>query len=189
MAQHPASRSMPGLSLRPGDARRVTRALPEEVPVAMVYDGTTQAVMMATPADIADFATGFALTEGIVTDLAQIADFEQVEHALGIEARIWLRDGRGAALSARRRQMAGPVGCGLCGIDSLEQAVRPLPRVAQGGMRPGAAELAQAVEALRDAHQPLHDRPMPFTPPGSTAPAPASSPRARTWAVTTRSTR
>jgi len=145
MTRYPASRSMAGLSVRPGDERRITRTLPEEVPVAMVYDGTTQAVMMATPADIADFATGFSLTEGIVTDLAQIADFEQVAHDDGIEARIWLRGGRGAALAARRRQMAGPVGCGLCGIDSLEQAVRPLPHVGRGGPTPAASDLAQAV--------------------------------------------
>lgn len=156
MAARP-TQSMPGLSVRPGDMRELTRTLPEEVAVAMVYDGTTHAVMMATPTDIRDFAMGFSLTEGVVSDIGQIAEFEQVEHAQGIEARMWLAEGCGAALGARRRQMAGPVGCGLCGIDSLEQAVRTLPHVGSGGTILSREDLAGASAALR-AHQPLHDR-------------------------------
>ena len=157
MAPFRPVQSMPGLSVRPGDTREISRSLPEEVAVAMVYDGTTHAVMMATPADIHDFAIGFSLTEGVVSDSGQVGDFELVEHAQGIEARMWLSDGCGAALSARRRQMAGPVGCGLCGIDSLEQAVRALPHVGSGGTTLTRSELASASDALR-AHQPLHDR-------------------------------
>jgi len=91
----------------------VHRTLPEEVPVAIVFNGSTQAVMMATPSDIADFAHGFALTEGAVVDPGQIEGFEVVSHAQGIEARFWLTEDRAAALAARRRSMAGPVGCGL----------------------------------------------------------------------------
>lgn len=150
------SQSRSGVSTQ-GDARlAVSRSLPEEVPVAMVYDGTTQAVMMATPGDIADFAYGFALTEGIVTSLDQIESFEEHVYDKGIEARIWLRDDRSAALKSRRRFMAGPVGCGLCGIDSVEQAVRPLPVVKPGGFRLSHQDVARAAEELR-AHQPLHD--------------------------------
>ncbi len=135
----------------------VHRTLPQEVPVAIVFNGTTQAVMMATPADIADFAHGFALTEGVVTDPAQIERFEIVTHSQGIEARFWLVEHRAEALSARRRSMAGPVGCGLCGIDSLEQAMRPLPRVEGDSLRLTRAEVAGATDALRP-HQALHDR-------------------------------
>jgi len=83
----PLSRSLAGLSVQGDGQLAVRRNLPEEVPVAMVYDGSTQAVMMATPGDIADFAHGFSLTEGFVTRLDQVDSFEVVEHEAGIEAR------------------------------------------------------------------------------------------------------
>ncbi|WP_372611205.1 formate dehydrogenase accessory sulfurtransferase FdhD [Aquicoccus sp.] len=153
----PKAISHPGLSLRPEGAVRVHRTLPEESAVAMVYDGTTQAVMMATPADITDFALGFSLGEGIVDDPAQIEEIEVAPQENGIEARMWLHPDRRAALEARRRYMAGPVGCGLCGIDSLSEATRPLPPVSGDALRLARAEVAQAADALR-AHQPLHDQ-------------------------------
>lgn len=153
----PPARSVSGTAHRSGAAMPLRRALPEEVPVAMVYDGSTQAVMMATPGDIPDFAVGFALSEGIVTDLSQIRDFEQVSHETGIEARLWLAADRGAQLAARRRFMAGPVGCGLCGIDSLDQALRPLPRIDRAGPRFTHATVARAGDALR-AGQMLYDQ-------------------------------
>lgn len=137
--------------------RAVSRALPEETAIAMVYDGSTQAVMMATPADIEDFATGFSLTEGIVTRPDQIASVEVLAHPRGIEARMWLSEDRGAALTARRRSMAGPVGCGLCGIDSIEAAVRDLPPLGTAGPAFTVADVAAATESLR-GWQPLHDR-------------------------------
>ncbi|MEQ9259815.1 MAG: formate dehydrogenase accessory sulfurtransferase FdhD [Roseovarius sp.] len=152
-----SSVSRPGLSVQAEGALPMHRALPEEVPVAMVYDGTSHAVMMATPADIADFAHGFALTEGIVSDLADVEAFEVAEHAQGIEARFWLRSDRREALAARRRFMAGPVGCGLCGLDSLEAACRTLPYVNDSTLRFSRAEVARATDTLRD-WQPLHDR-------------------------------
>ena len=143
--------------VRPGSRHPVRRTLPEETPVAMVYDGTTLAVMMATPADIGDFATGFSLTEGIVTDPGQIASCEIVVHDQGIEARMWLQGDRASALATRRRTLAGPVGCGLCGIDSLAEASRSLPDLHGAGPILGAAEVASAAESLRD-WQPLHDQ-------------------------------
>lgn len=155
MARRPVV-SVPALAVGPQGALLVHRTLPEEVPVAMVFDGTTLAVMMASPADIGDFALGFALSEGVVASRGEIESFEVAEHDAGIEARFWLTPGRRDALADRRRAMAGPVGCGLCGIDSLEAALRPLPRVADGGPRFEAAEVVRATEALR-ARQPLHD--------------------------------
>jgi FdhD protein len=149
--------SLSGLSVQADGIRRVHRMLPEEVAVAMVFNGSTQAVMMATPADIADFAHGFALTEGVITDLSQVQELEVVAHENGIEARFWLDTDRAAAMAARRRVMAGPIGCGLCGIDSLEQANRALPQVASPDLRFTRAEIAGASDALR-AHQPLHDQ-------------------------------
>ncbi|MEQ3625908.1 MAG: formate dehydrogenase accessory sulfurtransferase FdhD [Celeribacter sp.] len=134
-----------------------TRDLAEETPVAITCNGSTQAVMMATPADLTDFAYGFALTEGFVTCLDEIETHELVVHETGIEARLWLSDDRAAALGARRRAMAGPVGCGLCGIDSLQQALRDLPIVAGDDVRFDPAELRATTDLLRQ-HQPLHDR-------------------------------
>ena len=150
-------RSQKGLSRQRDGQHGVRRALAEETAVAMVYNGTTQAVMMATPSDIEDFATGFSLTEGFITSPAEITDMEVANHDLGIEARIWLSGDRTESLNARRRQMAGAVGCGLCGIESLEQAVRPLPPVGAENFTIREDDVIGATEALR-AFQPLHDR-------------------------------
>ena len=148
--------SVAGVAVRKGREQAVTRALPEEVPVALVYNGSTQAVMMATPDDLHDFAVGFSLSEGIITDLAQIERFEIVQHGQGLEAQMWLSDDRADALAARRRFMAGPVGCGLCGIDSLDQALRDVP-VVSSDLTLAADDIPAAMAALRAA-QPLHDQ-------------------------------
>lgn len=126
------------------------RRVPEEAPVALVHDAATTAVMMATPADLEDFAVGFSLTEDLVETPAQIAGLEVVESPLGYEARVWLASGRSAALAARRRRLAGPTGCGLCGVESLEAAVRPARRVGQG-LRIAAAEVHAALDAVTAA--------------------------------------
>ncbi|MCE5974701.1 formate dehydrogenase accessory sulfurtransferase FdhD [Sinirhodobacter sp. WL0062] len=134
-----------------------SEVLAEEVPVALVYDGVTQAVMMATPSDLEDFVLGFALSEGLIEARSEIVRTEIVPQLRGIEARAWLAAPAGARFKERRRATTGPVGCGLCGIDSLEQALRPLPRAPRGGgarLAPGAP--ARALAALRAA-QPLQD--------------------------------
>ncbi|WEK48929.1 MAG: formate dehydrogenase accessory sulfurtransferase FdhD [Candidatus Kaistia colombiensis] len=123
------------------------RAIPEEIAVALTYDGSTQAVMMATPADLEDFAVGFSLSEGIVADLSEIERFEIVEREIGVELRMWLATSRAEALAQRRRYMAGPTGCGLCGIDSLTEAMRNLPPVAEAA-RFGASAIRGALASL-----------------------------------------
>ncbi len=148
--------SVSGLSVGRDGARAMTRALPEEVPVAVSFDGTTLAVMMATPADIEDFAWGFALTEGVVTGPDDVEDMEVLTHETGTEARFWLRTDKSAELKARQRALMGPVGCGLCGIDSLEGALPPLPRVTSE-LRLTQEDVAAATDELRE-NQPLHDR-------------------------------
>lgn len=152
-----SAQSLPGLSVHRDGQRPVLRSLPEELPVAMVFDGSTQGVMMATPQDIEDFAIGFALSEGYVRHPGEICDLETAEHGGSIEARFWLPPERAADLKARRRAMMGPVGCGLCGIDSLDQALRPLPVLPLGGPEFSAVEIARAADELR-GHQPLHDQ-------------------------------
>lgn len=133
-----------------GILRHGERMVPEEVPVAFSYGGTTHAVMMATPADLEDFAVGFSLNEGIIAKPEDILAIEVVEQEPGIDIQISLADPAADALRLRRRHMAGPVGCGLCGIESIEQALRPVPRIAATGFTLEADEI---VEAVRDLAQ------------------------------------
>jgi len=116
---------------RDGRISEGTRAIPEETAIALTYNGGTYAVMMATPQDLRDFAVGFSLSEGIVLSAEDIESFEIVELDDGIELRMWLAQSRADRLGERRRHIAGPTGCGLCGIDSIAEAVRPAAIVAQ----------------------------------------------------------
>lgn len=143
-------------AFRAGRVHEGTRALPEEHPVSIVAQGSSVAVMMCSPADLEDFATGFCLTEGIVTALSQIESLEIAEQDKGTEVRLWLAPDRAEALAARRRFMAGPVGCGMCGIDSLDQAMRDVPAVAAGPVF-DPVEVGGATDEMR-AMQPMHDR-------------------------------
>jgi FdhD protein len=106
------------------------RLVPEETPIALVYGGTTHAVMMATPGDLEDFALGFSLTEGIISSASEISDLAVVPSDAGVEVRMWLRRGAEKSFRDRRRHVAGPTGCGLCGIESLSAVDRVLPHVA-----------------------------------------------------------
>ncbi|NUB44951.1 formate dehydrogenase accessory sulfurtransferase FdhD [Fertoebacter nigrum] len=147
--------SLPRLAFQAGRLTEGTRMLPEETAVAISYNGTTQAVMMATPADLEDFALGFSLTEGIAAP-DEIDSITAVETDRGIDLQIWLVGPAGDRLAARRRSMAGPVGCGLCGIDSLDEALRAVPPVPPSGLALTAAQVMAAIAAL-PGHQPLHD--------------------------------
>lgn len=139
-----------GPSVQPGE-----RVLPEEVAVALSFNGTTQAVMMATPADLEDFGVGFALTEGIASP-DEILSVDVVEVPRGRDVQVWLKPAAEARLSARRRTMSGPVGCGLCGIDSIDQALREVPVVGPSRFGLTPAQVREAVAAL-PGEQRLHD--------------------------------
>lgn len=108
------------------------RFVPEETPVAVVYDGSTYAVMMATPEDLEDFAIGFSLTEGVVRCADEIRSIDLVRSRNGVELRMWLAGSNSQRLKERRRRIAGPTGCGLCGIESLAEAIRPADIVGHG---------------------------------------------------------
>ena len=146
---------VPERARRNGRLADGSRIVPEETAIAFSYGGSTHAVMMATPADLEDFAVGFSLTEGIITDPSEIEAIEPVVEDKGIDVQIRLADAQNDALVARRRHMAGPVGCGLCGIESIEQAVRETPSVRASRLTLTEDEVAEAVRLL-NGQQPLH---------------------------------
>jgi FdhD protein len=117
---------------RDGGQSRGRRAIPEETAIAFTYNGGSYAVMMATPQNLRDFAVGFSLSEGIVQSPDDIRSLDIIDLDDGIELRMWLAQSRADRLNERRRHIAGPTGCGICGIDSIAEAVRPAAIVAQG---------------------------------------------------------
>jgi FdhD protein len=139
---------------RDGEFRDGERAVPEETAVAFTYNGTTHAVMMATPQDPEDFAYGFSLTEGIVSTVDEIESLDVIESEFGIELRMWLSAPQQAVLTARRRRLAGPTGCGLCGIESLDEACR-LPPAVPAGECFSPHDVMLAMESIATA-QPLN---------------------------------
>jgi FdhD protein len=122
----------------------------EEVAVALVYNGISHAVMMATPRDLEDLARGFSFTERIVEKPSEIYDVEAEPAGRGIEVRLEIASQRMAALQERRRNLAGRTGCGLCGVDSLDAALRPVPPTAAQGSVSRAA-IGRAMAALPSA--------------------------------------
>jgi FdhD protein len=115
--------------LQGGEWKRMQDDLAEEVPIALEYNGISHAVMLATPADLEKFATGFSLSEGIVATLSDIFDVEIESSAAGITLHIHIGSGEFMRLKERRRNLTGRTGCGLCGTESLDQVMRALPRV------------------------------------------------------------
>src|SRR6266849_7813166 len=107
-------------------------AIAAEVPVALAYNGVSHVVMMATPSDLADFAVGFSISEGILADGTELLDLKIEEGKTGIRVSMTIAEERFAGLKERRRNMTGRTGCGLCGVDNLTQVARPLPRVGAG---------------------------------------------------------
>ncbi|MEH2479766.1 FdhD protein [Nitrobacteraceae bacterium AZCC 2146] len=129
---HDPVRTVPRQVWRASGASEGVRAVPEETALAITYNGGTYAVMMGTPQDLKDFAIGFSLSEGVVRSADEIQSFESVEFDDGIELRMWLAPDKAESISARRRQIAGPTGCGLCGIDSIAEAIKPAAIVGPG---------------------------------------------------------
>ena len=126
----------------------------EEVPVAMEFNGISHAVMLATPCDLEDFALGFALSEGIVATAAELYGVEVVESEEGVTLRQEISGASFARLKQYRRNLAGRTGCGLCGTESLAQAVRPVERVGHD-FQIDAGAIGRGLEAIRTA-QLLH---------------------------------
>jgi FdhD protein len=151
----------PRVAWRGDVAQEGVRVVPRETPVALTYNRSTHAVMLATPADLEDFAVGFSLSEGISEKADDILALEVIEVPDGVECRMDLAEGRLAALTRRQRRLAGPSGCGLCGLDSLAAAIRPAPVVAAGrvfapAMVQDAMRSMPAAQALNAATRAVH---------------------------------
>lgn len=138
---------VPRTQWRAEGASEGTRAIPEETAIAFTFNTATYAVMMATPQDLEDFAIGFSLTEGVIASIDDVEAIDIVEEGPGIELRIWLKAPQAAEFLGRRRKLAGPTGCGLCGIESLTEAMRAPPEVGEGRAYT-PAEIMTAVDAL-----------------------------------------
>jgi formate dehydrogenase accessory protein FdhD len=138
-----------------GVESEVRESLAEEVPVALVFNGQPFAVMMATPADLDDFALGFALTERLIGSTAELLAVERREQDGGIELAIQIPGARMAALLGRERNLAGRTGCGLCGTATLEAAIRPVQRVTDGEPMITRAALLAGMQRLSGL-QPLN---------------------------------
>jgi FdhD protein len=128
---------------RDGNAVPQADMLAEEVPVALVFNGVTHAVMLATPLDLADFALGFGLTEGLLDHAGELYAVDEVPVADGIELRLEVASACEWRLKQRRRTLAGRTGCGLCGTDSLAQVRQPLPALPAVAFEPAAFGRAQ----------------------------------------------
>lgn len=131
-----------------GGSAGITREIPVEAPVALEFNGIAYAVMMATPTDLADFVTGFAITEGLVKRANEIG-IDIAETDKGWIARAQLSAEAAEPVMERARRRVSESSCGLCGIENLEQIARPLPRIAE----PLAVEpqtIFTALGALRD---------------------------------------
>jgi FdhD protein len=125
-----------------------------ELPVALEFNGVSHAVMLATPCDLEDFALGFALSEGIVENLAEFRGAEVEESELGITVHCEISGHAFLKLNQRRRNMTGRTGCGLCGVESLGQVFREIHAVPNGTSIQVSA-LRAALEELK-ALQPLN---------------------------------
>ena len=138
-----------------GDTDDLTEgAIATEVPVALVFNAKPHVVMMCTPADLEDFAVGFSVSEGIVSAATDVKRTAVVKYARGIEVQVEIPSDAAERLADRGRMLAGRTGCGLCGVEVIDEAMRePLP--VRSVLTVQRAALFMAGEAL-SAHQPMN---------------------------------
>ncbi len=139
-----------------GAIASTTDLIAEEMPVALVYHDVPHVVMLATPADLEDYACGFTLSEGLVASVDEIRGVEVVQGEAAADVRISVAWERFTQLLQRRRNLTGRTGCGLCGAETAEDAIRECPRVPEG-VSVTAAGLHAAITEL-SARQPINSR-------------------------------
>ncbi|MCC7047075.1 MAG: formate dehydrogenase accessory sulfurtransferase FdhD [Alphaproteobacteria bacterium] len=134
---------VPAARYRPANApERVSDLIAAEVPIALSYNGTGHVVMMASPADLHDFAVGFSIAEGMVAHPREIERVDIAPLERGIQVSIRVPTHRATAIAGQKRNLAGRTGCGLCGVTNIAQALRALPAI-----RPMPAIRAAAIDA------------------------------------------
>jgi FdhD protein len=138
--------------IRAGVREHARDEVAEEAPVAFVYNGVPFAVMLASPLDLEDFAVGFSLTEGVIESAAEFGGVEVVPETKGYSVYVSVPKARSEALARRHKSLVGRTGCGLCGEQMLENALRPAPPIAHAGVFSVAA-LQRAVVALAGGQQ------------------------------------
>jgi FdhD protein len=137
-----------------GSTTHTTDRVAEEVPVALLYNGEPHVVMLATPQDLEDLARGFSLSEELVDSPAEIRGIEVRTAPDSAEVRIAIAWERFPELLRRRRNLTGRTGCGLCGTETLEQAIRTHETVGQGPSV-SIGQLHAAIDEL-SSRQPLN---------------------------------
>ena len=107
-------------------------ALPEEVPVAIVYNRRNYAIMITTPDDLVDYGVGFSKTENIIQDISDVTSLQILYSDQGVDLRFRISNERIEKLDLQlsRRNLMGNTGCGLCGLENADALFKPLPRVA-----------------------------------------------------------
>ncbi len=157
----PAMQSEPGSKLSNfsvispnASAQDILRAIIVEAPIAFEFNGIGYAVMMATPAELEDFATGFSLSEKLIDGVDQILSIDVHEAELGWIVRVQLSPELSERLVSRVRKRVSESSCGLCGMENLEDVMRPLPHVLKR-LTVCDAAIFRALKSLR-AHQPLN---------------------------------
>jgi FdhD protein len=140
--------------LADGSSEAGAASVAEEVPVAMVYNGAPFVVVMASPADFEDLAVGFSFTEGIVDSPADLVIGDVVRHSRGVEVQMRIGDTAAARIAERRRGISARTGCGVCGIESIEEVLRA-PRAVPDGQRFNVDALWRVAGEL-DRRQPVN---------------------------------
>jgi FdhD protein len=142
--------------IRMTDGTVTSEATPvaEEVPVAMIYNGEPFVVMMASPADLEDLAFGFSITEGIVERASELRVIDLVRHSRGIEIQMAIPDTAAARIAERRRGISARTGCGVCGIESIDEVLRAPAKVASEATFDAGALWRAAAEL--ESRQPLN---------------------------------
>lgn len=152
----PEERCVSVLRIYPDHQIKTQDIVVEEVPVALIYNGISHVILMATPSHLEELALGFSLSEGILTDASQLYDCEISVTDLGIEVSLQIASAQFASLKEKRRAMTGRTGCGICGIDSLTALNCTLSKIDRAYKIP-YEHIVKAIQCL-DAWQPLRQK-------------------------------
>jgi FdhD protein len=140
-------RSVPAVRIDTGSSDGALEQIAEEAPIALVYNGVPHVVVMASPAHLEDLALGFSLSEAVIGSAGELGGIEIVPEKTGYTVYLSVPPERVAMIEQRRRNMTARTGCGLCGAETIEQAMRDVPKVPAGRGIAGPGATRQAIAA------------------------------------------